>query len=312
VGFDIPLPDFSDCGFASREPDGDWLGVVQQGGPVRAFDRMMPAFGDALTEEETLRILGHVRTFCGDGSWPRGELNLPRPLVTEKAFPEDESVVTVTIDAEAMGAVTTKFVHEKRFGARSQIEVAVPFTFSERASGSWRGGVGDMSVGFKRVLLHSLDSGSILSVTGEVVFPTGDAEGGFGNGVTIFEPFVTYGQILPRDSFVQFQGGFEFPADRDRADEAFWRTAVGKTFTQGSFGRSWTPMVEMLAVRDLASGALTRWDAVPQVQVSLPTRQHILLDVGVRTPLNDRTGRSTAIVVYLLWDWFDGGLFDGW
>ena len=39
VGFDVPLPDFTDCRFASREADGDWLAVVHQGGPVRAFDR---------------------------------------------------------------------------------------------------------------------------------------------------------------------------------------------------------------------------------------------------------------------------------
>ena len=25
LGFDTPVPDFSDCSFASREPDGDWL-----------------------------------------------------------------------------------------------------------------------------------------------------------------------------------------------------------------------------------------------------------------------------------------------
>ena len=312
VGFDTPLPDFSDCRFASREPDGDWLGVVSEGGPLRAFDRMMPAFGDALSEEEILRILGHVRTFCKDAAWPRGELNLPRPLITEKAFPEDESVVTVTTSIEGVGALMTQFVHEKRFGSRSQIEVAVPFSAQGRGSGNWHGGVGDMAFAFKRVLFHSLDSGSILSATGEVVFPTGDADRGFGKGVTVFEPFVTFGQILPADGFIQFQGGFELPANRDSSDEAFWRTAAGKTWTQGIFGRAWTPMVEMLGWRDLESGAQTHWDIVPQVQVSLPTRQHVLLNVGVRTPLNDRGARSTEIMVYLLWDWFDGGLFDGW
>jgi hypothetical protein len=273
---------------------------------------MMPAFGDALTEEEMLRILGHVRTFCGESIWPRGELNLPRALVTEKAFPEDESVVTVVVDAEEIGAVTTRFVHEKRFGPRSQIEVVVPFTSRERASGNWTGGVGDIAVAFKHAVFHSLDSGSIVSAHAEVVFPTGDEDRGFGKGVTVFEPFVTYGQIFPRDSFLQFQGGFELPADRDLADEAFWRTALGKTFTQGSFGRAWTPMVEFLAARELETRAVTRWDIVPQVQVSLPTRQHILLNVGVRSPINDRSGRSTQIMVYLLWDWFDGGLLDGW
>ena len=312
VGFDIPLPDFSDCGFASREPDGDWLGVTHEGGPVRAFDRMMPAFGDALTEEEILRILGRVREFCDDPSWPRGELNLPRPLLTEKAFPEDESVVTVTVDADGTGAFTNEFLHEKRFGSRSQIEIVVPFTFRERASGSWRGGVGDMAFAFKRVLFHSLGSGSILSAVGEVVFPTGDADRGFGNGFTVFEPFVTYGQILPRESFVQFQGGFELPADRDRPDEAFWRTALGMTFTEANFGRTWTPIVEIVGARDLESGATTHWDIAPQMQVSLSTRQHVLFNLGVRTPLNEREGRSTQVIFYVLWDWFDGGLLDGW
>ena len=32
------------------EADLDWLSVVHQGGAARAFDRMMPAFGDELTE----------------------------------------------------------------------------------------------------------------------------------------------------------------------------------------------------------------------------------------------------------------------
>ena len=309
VGFDTPLPDFSDCSFASREPDGDWLGVIHEGGPVRAFDRMMPAFGDALTEDEMLRILSHIRGFCGDGSWPRGELNLPRPLVTEKAYPEDEYVVTVTTDAEA---VTTQFVYEKRFGSQNQIEIVVPFRFADRASGSWRGGVGDMAFAYKRVLFHSLDSGSIFSATGEIGFPTGTEEKGFGKGVTVFEPFVTYGQILPRDSFLQFQGGVELPSDRDRPDEAFWRTAVGTTLTQGNFGRAWSPMVEILGARNVGSGATTHWDLLPQVQISLPTRQHVLLNVGVRVPLTDTGLRSTEVMIYLLWDWFDGGFFDGW
>ena len=34
--------------------------------------------------------------------------------------------------------------------------------------------------------------------------------------------------------------------------------------------------------------------------------------VGVRVPANDREGRSTQVITYFLWDWFDGGLLDGW
>jgi hypothetical protein len=46
----VPLPDFTDCQFAPREPDSDWLAVIHEGGPARAFDRTMPAFGDALSD----------------------------------------------------------------------------------------------------------------------------------------------------------------------------------------------------------------------------------------------------------------------
>lgn len=42
VAFATSLPDFTDCSFASREPDPDWHAVTHAGGPVRAFDRMMP------------------------------------------------------------------------------------------------------------------------------------------------------------------------------------------------------------------------------------------------------------------------------
>ena len=48
LGFDIPLPDFTDCVFASREPRGDWFSIAHDGGPTRAFNPMMPAFGEAL------------------------------------------------------------------------------------------------------------------------------------------------------------------------------------------------------------------------------------------------------------------------
>ena len=64
VGFDAPLPDFTDCAFASGEPDPDWSAVVQEGGPVRGLDRHMPAFGDALSQEDIALAVGHLRTFC--------------------------------------------------------------------------------------------------------------------------------------------------------------------------------------------------------------------------------------------------------
>jgi polyisoprenoid-binding protein YceI len=309
----LPIPDFTDCSFATREADADWAAVVHGGGPVRGFDRLMPAFGEALPDPDIAAVVRHIRTFCASRAWPRGELNLPRALVTEKAYPEDEAVWTTTAAANGPGAVTNEIVYERRFGARNQFELKVPLAAARHPEGNWRFGAGDITLGVKRALAHSLERGSIISIAGEVVLPTGDESAGAGSGTTIVESFVAFGQMLPRDTFVQAQAGVEVPADRDRAErESFWRVVAGRTFIRGDYGRSWTPMVELLASRALESGERTHWDVVPQMQVSLNTRQHILLNVGVRLPMNDRAGRQRRVLVYLLWDWFDGGFFDGW
>ncbi len=88
---------------------------------------------------------------------------------------------------------------------------------------------------------------------------------------------------------------------------------MGRTWTAGGeFGRAVSPMLELLGVRDLVSGAETKVDLVPQVQWALNTRQHILFNLGLRVPATETAGRDTQVVMYLLWDWFDGGFFDGW
>jgi mono/diheme cytochrome c family protein len=313
VGFDTPVPDLTDCSFVTVEPDEDWLAVSHDGGPARAFDRRMPAFGGALSIEQIQQTIDYMRGFCPSAAWPHGNLNLPRALVTEKAFPENEFVLTTTIASTGAGHVGNELLYEQRLGARSQYEVVVPLLVQEGETGDWERGVGDVAVALKHALYHDTSRGHILSVAGEFILPTGKENLGLGSGVTIFEPFVAFGQILPSESFVQFQAGLELPFDTDRAGrEAFWRAALGKTFTQGRFGRAWSPIVELLAARDLESGATTHWDLVPQMQVTLNQRQHIMINAGVRFPLNDRDGRTTQVIAYFLWDWFDGGLLEGW
>jgi hypothetical protein len=135
-----------------------------------------------------------------------------------------------------------------------------------------------------------------------------------GKGTTIFEPFLTAGFALPSDSFIQLQGGVELSADTEKAsNEAFYRAVVGKTFTQGRFGRSWTPMLEILAGSEFGDeGTEYKLDLLPELQVTLNTRQHIMANFGVRFPVTEAESRDTQILFYLLWDWYDGGFFDGW
>lgn len=306
VGFDMPLPDFSDCAFASREPDADWFAVIHEGGRVRAFDRMMPAFGDALSADEIQAVLRHVRTFCTDRDWPRGEFNVPRPIFTEKAFPEDEIVVTAAFDSGSGTAGEIEILYEKRIGPRGMVELALPFAYGRDSTN----GIGDVALGYKHTVHHDLESGAIVAAGAEVVLPTGDDDG-LGQGSTVVEPFVTYGRLLPGDTFVQAEALAEIALGGNTTDEAVLRLAAGKTWTEGPYGRAWTPIAEMLVARNLNGDDRTRIDFVPQVQVSLNTRQHVLLNIGVRIPVDDADG-DPQFVVYLLWDWFDGGFFDGW
>lgn len=305
----IALPDFSDCSFANREPDSDWLAVAHDGGPARGFSPLMAPWGGTFSLDELRLAVSHVRTFCTDDTWPRGELNLPLALVTGKAFPEDEAVVKVTSQD---GDVVTRFVYERRFGTLNQWEVGIPINSVDGGTNGRSTGIGDLALGYKRVLAHSLSRGNILSVSAEAKLPSGNEDKGLGAGTAVFEPFVTFGQMLPRDSFVQLQGGFEIPFESGHANEGFWRVAYGRTFEQGRFGRSWTPMFELLAARPFVSGAGVEWDVVPQMQVTLNRRQHIRVNAGARIPVNSRDHRSTSVIAYLLWDWFDGGFLDGW
>jgi len=320
VGFPTPLPDFTDCDFANREPDGDWMGVSYDGGPSRGFSEHMPAFKGALTVEQVQLAVNHIRSFCTDPRWPRGELNLPRALITGKAYPEDEAVMTTLIDTEGNGSILNKLVYEQRFGPRSQWEIVVPFGWLETedviaddGTTRWGSSMGDIAVAIKHTVHHSYERGSIVSVAGELILPTGDDELGFGNGTTVFEPFVAWGQILPADFFLQTQLGLELTADKDKAENAaFLRGALGWTTTTGEFGRAWSPMVELTAGREFASDADIQYSVVPQVQITLNKRQHIMFNIGLRAPLNNRDVRKTQLIFYLLWDWFDGTLFEGW
>lgn len=312
VGFDVPLPDFSNCAFSTAEPDPDWQAVVHEGGPIRGLDRHMPAFGDALSQAEIALAVSHLRTFCKEPAWPRGDLNLPRAFFTEKAFPENESVWAATLTRGGDGAVGNELIYERRLGARNQIEVNAPIVFQQDAGVEWHRGLGDVAFAFKRTVYASMRTGSIGAAGVEVVLPTGKEELGLGNGFTIFEPFAMWGQILPRNSFLQLHGGVEVPSDSTKGvREAYLRTAVGTTFAQNrGFGRAWSPQVEVLWARP--QDGLAEWDVVPQMQITLSKLQHVMVAGGLRLPVTQRAERHKQLLLYLVWDWFDGGLFEFW
>jgi mono/diheme cytochrome c family protein len=315
AGFEPPrtFPDFTQCSQTTPEPDTAWKAIIEHGGPYRGFSQIMPAFEEQLTSEQIDKVIQYMRGFCRNPHWARGELNLPRALVTEKAYPENEVVLSTAVNARGAPGVEGHIIHEQRFGMRNQVEVDVPVNFADQ-NHTWYGGIGDTTLGIKHEVFSSLRTGSIFSLQGEVILPSGNRARGFGSGTTTFETFAAFGQLFRTNTFLQFQGGAELPVHTDIAPQSvFWNTAVGQSFAPDhGLGRLWSPMVEFLGSRDLMNGAKTNWDVLPQMQVTISKRQHIRGNLGVRVPANNTAGRPVQLMFYLLWDWGDGRLNEGW
>src|SRR5207247_2584594 len=122
--------------------------------------------------------------------WPRGELNFRRPLVTTKAFPEDEVLLSQEFTKGRNGARdwTTELEMERRVGPRGQIEVVLPLTAQDVTHGATTGGVGDVTLAYKHVLYADLPSMTVAAVGLDLLLPTGDRHRGLGDGTVSFAP----------------------------------------------------------------------------------------------------------------------------
>jgi cytochrome c2 len=309
------FPEFTDCAATTPEPNSAWKAVIIHGGPSRGFSQIMPAFGDLLTDAEINDVIAYMRSLCKNvHHFPLGELNLPKALVTEKAFPENEILITTAASASGAPSWTTDIIDERTIiDARTQLETDVPVNYADQAH-NWTAGFGDITLALKREMFSSLRTGSILSLQGGFLLPTGDSKRGFGAGTTQFEPFAAFDQLFKENTFVQTQLGADLPVDTTVAPRSmYWRVAVGQAMAQDHMlGRLFSPMVEFLAVHDFAPGAKTTWDVLPEMQITISRRQHVRIGFGVREPLTNTAGRTPHVQFYLLWDRADGKLWQGW
>src|SRR5260370_42133442 len=167
------FPDFTDCAGTTPEPNGNWKAAIVHGGPSRGLSQIMPAFGDLLTDDQINDVMAYMRGFCKNvRHFPLGELNLPRALVTEKAFPENELVISTAASASGAPAWTTDVIDERTIiDARTQLETDVPVNYANQAH-NWTEGVGDITLAVKREMFSSLRTGSILSPQSGILLPT--------------------------------------------------------------------------------------------------------------------------------------------
>jgi hypothetical protein len=304
----VPLPDFADCSFTTREPASDWSFVVAHGGAGMGLDPSMPAFADALTAAQVDAALEYVRSFCTEPGWPRGDLNFRRPIFTTKAFPENEAVALQEFTKGPGGDARwrTRLFYETRIGPRGQAELQLPFVIDDPAAGATVGGVGDLAVSYKHVLWDSLERLAILSAQLELVLPSGDRDRGLGEGTVKFEPAVLYGQQLgPIVVQGQLQG--LLPVDESRADRGV-RLRTALSVPLGPLRRDWWPTLEFEAEQNTTRGGSTFF-LTPQIYKAIRRRGHVALAVGVQVPIGGRTPFDYRVVGFLLWEYVDGGLW---
>jgi hypothetical protein len=301
--------DFTACQVTTAEPDADWELAIAHGGPAVGLSSEMPGFGDAVNAETIQGFVRHMRGFCKESGWPSGNLNFPRPIFTEKAFPENEFVLlpvishrrpeaAVTGETSKEGLTDLRFtaVFERRFGKRAMWEVAMPVTSFESIGRGRQNGVGDVEVAAKYVIATSARTPRILTGGLEVALSTGSASRGLGSGTTVWEPYLAFGALV-RDIYVQTQAKVELPADSTKADRAFvYQVYAGRDWS--ATPDTWTYGVEL-------NGENNELAITPQLRKGLTKTGALGASVGVRVPISARHEQGTRIVGYLLWEYLE-------
>src|SRR5438874_6226150 len=172
---DVPPADVTDCTGSTAETEGRWVGIVSRGGAAFGLSLDMPAFGDAATPAQIRAVVRYARSLCGELGWPPGELNFPRAFLVEKAYPEDEIVVT----DQARGQ---EYIYEHRPGRRFQLEASAR-TALDGQPRAFDGVTGAL----KYNVWHSLERRALVSLGLEATPPLGRQD------VWELQPFVAFG-----------------------------------------------------------------------------------------------------------------------
>lgn len=303
----ITPADFADSLFNSREPVSAWKTVVTHGGPALGFSPMMPAFGSTLTEADIDAVLLHLkRELAGEHDYPDGELNLLLALRTKKAFPEDEWVwkSRYTKD-EGPGIWKNTLEYEFRIGTRGQGVLELT-----HESGGKRDRFGHFEPGYKFVVRQNRDTGFILAAAAQVAVPL--------NADAHWEllPYLAMGKIISPDW--TFQGSARLKLDLDDSDKSSGELAGVIHWTGSDWPARVFPALEVVAEMPFHRGHgperadSVQFSALPQTRINLNKRGNIALNLGLELPLNQAERYDWRGYMYFIWDFADGGLFEGW
>ena len=282
---EVPPADLADCKASTAEPDDRWVGIVTKGAAAFGLSLDMPAFGEAGTPEQIRAVIRYVRSLCRERGWPPGELNFPRAFLVEKAYPENEWVVT------ERGA-GQELIYERRLGKRLQLEAAARTAFD-----SLDRPFDGVTAAAKYNVWHSSERRALVSLGLEATPPLGRQE------AWEVEPFLAFGANPRRTLFVQGEvvGTWE---EAEGITALSYRLGLGR-----AVGRV-VPMLE--AGWTVPTEGERTLSLYPQAWVQLSRLGHVAASLGAELPAVGPEPRHPRLIAFVLWDYADAPLFRGW
>ncbi len=288
-GLGVVPANFSDALFNSREGASEWKLVVTHGGAALAFSDKMPAFGEALPEEDIDAVLAYIKTLGGEHDYPDGALNLFLPVRTKKAFPEDEWVWKQRFTGQD-GDDTWKntLEYEFRIGQRWQGVLEVTHE-TEDGDGEF----GHFEPGFKYVLNMTAKPDEILTLGGNLGVPL--------NSGAEWEllPYLAYGKIIS-DAWT-FQGSGRLKLSLEDSDHSSVEFAGIMHYVHTPWPRSVFPAIEMVAEVPFERGtgpdkkSAVQVSMLPQLRIGLSKRGHVAINAGLELPLERHVNAMTGV-----------------
>ncbi|MEJ2086107.1 MAG: cytochrome c [Acidobacteriota bacterium] len=302
ANFESPPADLTDPLFNSREPSADWSMVVKYGGARLGLSAQMPAYGSALTDEQIDDLVAYLKQLVDTSRYPPGDLNFNRPVVTVKAFPEDEVLLINRFSRgsdDTPDAFRTTLYHARRFGARGQAEAK--FSYISFNSGD---DLAELELEYKRAVHFNLKQQIINSLGIELAIPFSSDD----EEVALI-PYWSFGKGLS-DS-VTFQSNLRAALPVDEPGDGAARLSGIFHWMPSPWPRSVSPALEFTVTEPFESDADTLFTLIPQLYIGLSKGGHVALAVGVEVPVSD-IDYDYRIHTFLLWDIADGPLWAGW
>ncbi len=290
--------DFTNCRITSEDPVEMVEGVVRHGGSWAGLSPAMPAWEGTLSDQQIADVASYVKTLCTDPDWVPGELNLPRPLITEKAFPEQEAILGARFGRNGKNVTELFGDFEYRINGRTALEV-IPRYQWRSGMGESESGIGDTSVAVRRVIAWDPVRLWLATIGLEVTLPTGSKNRGLGAGEVVFEPFVRGGWYW-HQVVLQTSLALVLPTETSHRNPAFaYDIAIGRYF-QPDPRLQITPMIEFNSETRMTGAARgeTMSAVLPEVRVKWLQWSTA---VGVQVPmtgLRDFNVRPLFDIVY--------------